>query len=53
LKIGRHWRTGTATIVPDDDPYARLQAIGHSVNGAMVRAMGTKLLTVRVDLDAR
>jgi deazaflavin-dependent oxidoreductase (nitroreductase family) len=52
LKIGHRWHTGTAVIVPDDDPYERLKTIGRSVNGAMVRAMGTKLLTVRVDLDA-
>jgi deazaflavin-dependent oxidoreductase (nitroreductase family) len=51
LKIGRHWRTGRAEIVPDDDPDARLRAIGRPVNAAMVRAMGTNLLTVRVDLD--
>jgi deazaflavin-dependent oxidoreductase (nitroreductase family) len=51
LKIGRQWRTGTAVIVADDDPYERLQTIGRAVNGAMVRAMGTTLLSIRVDLD--
>ncbi|MEY2570388.1 MAG: hypothetical protein QOE63_738 [Acidimicrobiaceae bacterium] len=51
LKIGRGWRTGQAAVVPDDDPLARLQAIGRPVNAAMVRAMGTQLLSVRVDLD--
>ena len=51
VKIGRRWRTGTAEILPDDDPRARLKAIGNAVNGAMVRAMGTKLLTLRIDLD--
>jgi deazaflavin-dependent oxidoreductase (nitroreductase family) len=51
VKIGRWWRTGTATILPDDDPKARLDRIGRRVNGFMVRAVGTDLLTIRVDLD--
>jgi len=52
VKIGRHWRTGTATILPDDDPRARLRRIGRPVNGFMVRSVGTDLLTIRVDLDS-
>jgi deazaflavin-dependent oxidoreductase (nitroreductase family) len=51
VKIGRHWRTGTATVLPDDDPRTRLRLIGRHVNGFMVRAVGTDLLTIRVDLD--
>jgi deazaflavin-dependent oxidoreductase (nitroreductase family) len=51
MKIGRRWRTGTATVLPDDDPRARLDRIGRRVNGFMVRSMGTDLLTVRIDLD--
>ncbi len=51
VKIGRRWRTGTAEVLPDDDPQQRLKAIGRPVNGAMVRAMGTDLLTVRLTLD--
>ncbi len=51
VKIGRRWRTGTATVLPDDDPRARLDLIGRKVNGFMVRAVGTDLLTIRVDLD--
>ena len=51
MKIGRRWRSGTATVLLDDDPRARLQRIGRPVNGFMVRAVGTELLTIRVDLD--
>ena len=51
VKIGRRWRTGTAELLPDDDPHARLKLIGRPVNGAMVRAMGTNLLTVRIRLE--
>ena len=51
VKIGRRWRSGTATVLPNDDPRARLRLIGRPVNGFMVRAAGTDLLTIRVDLD--
>ena len=51
LKVGPRWRSGTAEILEDDDPLNRLKQIGRPVNGAMVRAMGTDLLTVRVDLE--
>lgn len=50
--VGRRWRTGLAHVLPDDDPRARLRTVGRRINAAMVRAMGTELLTVRVDLDA-
>lgn len=50
------WRTGTATILPDDNPRERQrwlasQCPGSSSNAAVVRMMGTNLLTVRIDLD--
>jgi deazaflavin-dependent oxidoreductase (nitroreductase family) len=51
VKIGRRWRTGTATVLPEDDPRTRLDRIGHRVNGFMVRNVGTDLLTIRIDLD--
>jgi deazaflavin-dependent oxidoreductase (nitroreductase family) len=52
VKAGRGpWRSGTAHLLPDDDPVARLRRIGRPVNAAMVRRLGTELLTVRVDLD--
>lgn len=51
VKIGRRWRTGTATVLPDDDPRARLDRVGRRLNGLAVRALGTDLLTIRIDLD--
>jgi deazaflavin-dependent oxidoreductase (nitroreductase family) len=51
VKIGKRWRSGTATVLPDDDARARLEQVGHAVNGFMVRTVGSELLTVRVDLD--
>jgi hypothetical protein len=50
LRIGRRWRTGTATVLDGEDPAARLRSLSR-VNAAAVRAMGTELLTIRVDLD--
>ncbi len=50
-KVGRTWYEGTAHLLPDDDPRERIRWLGRPVNDAMVRTVGTELLTVRVDLD--
>ena len=56
IKVGRRWRTGTAAPLPDDDPRARQRklaelGLGKRITAASVRAWGTRLLTVRIDLD--
>jgi deazaflavin-dependent oxidoreductase (nitroreductase family) len=51
VRIGRRWRTGTAHPMPDDDPRERQRRMPNKLNSAGVRAMGSDLLTVRVDLD--
>jgi hypothetical protein len=38
-------------VLPDDDPRERQRRIGRGLNAALVRAMGTDLLTVRIDLE--
>ena len=48
--LGRRWRSGVAAVVPDDDPRARQRSM-RRVNVLVVRAMGSELLTVRIDLD--
>lgn len=50
VKVGGSWRIGMATPVPEDDPIQRLKRLPW-FNSLMVRALGTDLLTVRVDLD--
>ncbi|WP_433599426.1 nitroreductase/quinone reductase family protein [Nocardia sp. CA-135953] len=50
LRVHGHWHTGTAHLLPDDDPRARLQSLPKA-NSAGVRLLGTDLLTVRIDLD--
>jgi deazaflavin-dependent oxidoreductase (nitroreductase family) len=51
VKVGRRWRTGIAKPMPEDDPRKRQRRIPNKLNSAVVRAMGSDLLTVRVDLD--
>ena len=50
LPMRGRWRGGVAHVLPDDDPQARLRALPRG-NSAAVRALGTNLLTIRVDLD--
>jgi deazaflavin-dependent oxidoreductase (nitroreductase family) len=50
IRIGRRWRSGVATILAADDPAARERHTSR-LNAAAVRAMGTELLAIRVDLD--
>jgi deazaflavin-dependent oxidoreductase (nitroreductase family) len=38
IKLGRRWRTGTAHVMPDDDPRARQHAMP-AANAAVVRVM--------------
>ncbi|MFF2555153.1 nitroreductase/quinone reductase family protein [Nocardia sp. NPDC058058] len=50
LRIRGRWYSGTAHLVHGDDPRARLRELLRA-NSAVVRAVGTELLTVRIDLD--
>jgi deazaflavin-dependent oxidoreductase (nitroreductase family) len=50
------WHTGVATVLPEDDPYVRQRqlaqiSLSRRLNGFVVRAVSTDLLTVRIDLD--
>jgi RNA polymerase sigma-70 factor, ECF subfamily len=62
VKVGRTWQSGTAHVLEDDNPFARLDVVGASL-GRMrrldaavlrffVRQLGTQPLTLRIDLDA-
>ncbi len=50
VRVNGAWHAGTAHLLPDDDPAARLRQLP-GMNSAMVKVMGSELLTVRVDLD--
>jgi deazaflavin-dependent oxidoreductase (nitroreductase family) len=50
------WHTGTAHLLPDDDPRERQRWLATHLpssaeNARAVRLFGTQLLTVRIDLD--
>jgi len=51
VKVGRNWLSGTARILPDDDPRERLRKLHRPVNDSMLKAVGTEMLVIRVDLD--
>jgi deazaflavin-dependent oxidoreductase (nitroreductase family) len=55
VRVRGRWRTGTAHVLPDDDPRERQRMLSRRlaarINAASVRRLGTDLLTVRIDLD--
>ena len=51
VRVGRRWRTGTAHVLHDDDWRERQRQLPNKLNSALVRAVGTEHVTVRVDLD--
>ncbi|UXY28195.1 nitroreductase family deazaflavin-dependent oxidoreductase [Streptomyces sp. HUAS TT20] len=51
VRIRGRWHTGTAHLLPDDDPLTRLRTLPR-LNSTAVWALGTDLLTVRVDLTS-
>ncbi|MFE3099627.1 nitroreductase/quinone reductase family protein [Nocardia tengchongensis] len=50
LRLRGRWLTGTAHLMPDDDPIARLRSLPRA-NSTAVRLVGTDLLSIRIDLD--
>jgi deazaflavin-dependent oxidoreductase (nitroreductase family) len=50
LRIHGRWRTGTAHLLHEDDAKERLRNLP-GLNSAVVRLVGSDLLTVRIDLD--
>ena len=51
VRVRRRWLEGTAHLLPDDDPRARLQMLRRPWNDFALRAMASEMLVVRVDLD--
>jgi deazaflavin-dependent oxidoreductase (nitroreductase family) len=49
VRLKGKWHTGTAHLVPDDNPLERLRSLPR-FNSMGVRTFGTNLLTIRVDL---
>jgi len=51
IKVGGVWRSGTATVLPDDDPGGRSRTLPYQWDAAIGRMMASAPLTVRIDLD--
>lgn len=50
IRVDGRWRSGSARVAPDDDPQARLHKLDPRT-AAEIKRMGSKLLSVRIDLD--
>jgi deazaflavin-dependent oxidoreductase (nitroreductase family) len=51
VKARGAWRTGTAVVLPDDDPVARARTLPFQWDAAIGRMMASAPLTIRIDLD--
>jgi deazaflavin-dependent oxidoreductase (nitroreductase family) len=51
VKARGRWRTGTAHVLPDEDPRALLRALKRPLNDAGLIVMATEPLVVRIDLE--
>jgi deazaflavin-dependent oxidoreductase (nitroreductase family) len=49
VRLDGTWHEGTAVLLDEDDPVARLRSLPKG-NSSAVRAVGTELLSIRVDL---
>jgi len=50
VRVGARWRSGVAHVLDGDDTRARQRDMPR-IHAATVRAMGTELVTVRIDLE--
>jgi deazaflavin-dependent oxidoreductase (nitroreductase family) len=50
VRVRGRWRDGVAHVLDGDDPHVRLRSISR-LNASGVRALGTDLLVLRVDLE--
>src|SRR4051812_44801009 len=51
VKVRTRWHSGTAPLLPDDAPGARLRWLHRPLNDTGLRAMATEPLVLRVDLE--
>src|SRR5579859_6888722 len=51
VKVGGAWRSGTAVVLPGDNPAARSRALPCQWDAAIGRMMASAPLTIRIDLD--
>jgi len=51
VKVAGRWRRGRAVLMPDDDVAARSRTLPYRWDAAIGRMMGTRPLTIRIDLE--
>jgi len=51
IKVGGIWRSGTAAVMPDDDPCLRSRTLPYQWDAAIGRMMASAPLSIRIDLD--
>jgi deazaflavin-dependent oxidoreductase (nitroreductase family) len=51
IKVGGIWRSGTAAVLPDDDPGLRSRTLPYRWDAAIGRMMASAPLSIRIDLD--
>jgi deazaflavin-dependent oxidoreductase (nitroreductase family) len=51
VKVANRWRDGTAVVLPEDDVHARSRTLPSKWDAALGRAIATRPVTVRIDLD--
>lgn len=51
VKVGRTWHAGVARILPEENPRDRLRKLDRPVNDSLLKAVGTEMLVIRVDLE--
>jgi len=51
IKVGGIWRSGTAAVLPDDDPGLRSRTLPYQWDAAIGRVMASAPLSIRIDLD--
>jgi deazaflavin-dependent oxidoreductase (nitroreductase family) len=51
VKIAGRWRTGTATLLPDDDTEKRSRSLPYQWDATIGRIMESNPLTIRIDLE--
>jgi deazaflavin-dependent oxidoreductase (nitroreductase family) len=51
IKASGTWRSGTAVVLPSDDPAARSRSLPYQWDAAIGRMMASAPMTIRIDLD--
>lgn len=51
VKVANRWQAGTAVLLPEDDIAARSRTLPYKWDAALGRAIATRPVTIRIDLD--